>query len=163
MLAFGTCISTCALSLPRGNYLNGGVIEHFLPGIVELPLMRIVHKLLLGKGHRLLGGNVVFCKVCIGICITYTIYIYDGIHMHFGRLTIGTPELQCGRLTVELRLTQAFARLVIAAGFLNAGAQLLGEQLQATRRLVEQYAKRTVGLLPSYVNCGLDNDDVANK
>lgn len=46
------------------NYLNGGVIEHFLPSIVELPLMRIGHKLLLGKCHRLLGGNVDFCK-CI--------------------------------------------------------------------------------------------------
>lgn len=49
--------------LVGGNYLNGGVIEHFLPGIVELPLVRIGHKLLLGQCHRLLGGHVDFCRV----------------------------------------------------------------------------------------------------
>lgn len=45
-------------SLP--DYLNGGVIEHFLPGIVELPLVRISDKLMLGQGDRLLGGRVDF-------------------------------------------------------------------------------------------------------
>lgn len=69
-------------------------------------------------------------------------------------LTVGTSKLQRGRLALELRLSVAVTRLVIAARFLDAAAQLLRQQLQASRRLVEQYAKGAVGFLPDPIAHG---------
>lgn len=42
------------------THLHGGVIEHFLPCIVELPLVLVAHELLLGKGDGLFSCRVDF-------------------------------------------------------------------------------------------------------
>lgn len=67
-------------------------------------------------------------------------------------LTVCPAERQRGRLAVELRLAQRIARLVEAARLLDARAQLLGQQFEAARRLVQQDAKRAVGLLQQSAN-----------
>jgi len=44
----------------RIHYLLGSMIKHLLPGIIELPFMRVGHKPLLGKRHCFLGRGMDF-------------------------------------------------------------------------------------------------------
>ena len=38
--------------------LDGGVVEHLLPGVIECPIVGVGQESLLGEGDRLLGGRV---------------------------------------------------------------------------------------------------------
>ena len=45
----------CATALISRAHLDGGMVEHLLPGIVELPLPRVVQEALLSQTDCLLG------------------------------------------------------------------------------------------------------------
>jgi len=46
----------------RRHHLNGGVIQHFLPRVVEFPLLRVGQEPLLCQRDRLLGCIVNSCN-----------------------------------------------------------------------------------------------------
>lgn len=54
-------VDRLSFALGGATYFNGGMIEHFLPGIVELPFMWAAHETLLGQRHRLLRRCIYFC------------------------------------------------------------------------------------------------------
>lgn len=76
-------------------------------------------------------------------------------------LTVGLTEGQRSRLAFEPRTPQRIVHLVVWSRLVDAAAQLLGEKLQASCRLVQKYAKSAVGLLQNRNVCFVIADFVS--
>uniref|UniRef100_A0A2M4DJN2 Putative secreted protein n=1 Tax=Anopheles darlingi TaxID=43151 RepID=A0A2M4DJN2_ANODA len=100
--------------------LDCGVIQHFLPGIVELPLVRVAHETLLGQRNGFLGRRVDLVRTLI---------------------------LQGGRLTLQLGHLCLLERLIVRSCLFDATAELLRGELQSAGRLVHQYPKGRIRFL----------------
>lgn len=60
LVAFAVCDLKLETCVTRHAYLDDGMVEHFLPVAVELPLVLLADEALLGERHSLLRCCVEF-------------------------------------------------------------------------------------------------------
>lgn len=96
------------------------MIQHFLPRVIELPLVAVAHEALLGQGDRFLGRRVDLARAL---------------------------ELDGRRLALRLGRFGLLERLVVRSRLVDAAAELLGGQFEPPGGLVHQDPEGGFGLL----------------